>query len=109
MMSKSKVITCDAFYKMKAGQTVFLITCDQFDNKKVEAELLKSKPQRPLKRSLSKYTFEGYVWITGWPMLYPNFKLFWTRRAAQQYLDTLSNLNEGARMIVNRVRPNKPI
>lgn len=107
-MSKCNIINNAAFYKLKAGQTVFHIQMDQFGQKKVVAKALPIKPvlsavAKCLETSPLAYIGKGY-----WPLVYPKYLLFRTRRAAQRYLETATFDSEKVLNVVKRVRP-KPI
>lgn len=107
-MSKCNIINSAAFYKLKAGQTVFHIQMDQFGQKKVAAKALPIKPVLSTVVECLKSSPLAYIGESYWPLVYPKYLLFRTRRAAQRYLET-GTLDSGKVLnVVNRVRP-KPV
>lgn len=103
-MSKCNIINIAAFYKLKAGQTVFHIQMDQFGQKKVVAEILETKPRAIDTVRLSQYSYEERLRMCNWPILYPKHLIFRTRRAATRHMPNVTGGSEDARHVVKRVR-----
>lgn len=71
------------------------------------AEMLHSKPRPVGTERIANFSYEARLRLCNWPITYPKYKLFWIRRAAQHYLETVVNLRPDALNVVNRVRPKK--
>lgn len=110
-MSRSKIVTLKEFVKIRSGQTLFYVSVTQFGESAVKSMHfvgrravtidLVTKKRLGFIMYVGAYTTE--IWDSRlWPKMYPDYKLFWTRRAAERFAK--SELSIGKAFWVRRVR-----